>query len=345
MNSEGMSFHKLGENQWVFKCVHCKIDSSPYKFESIARKVGEAHTKSNNHITNKMGIVQVEPENSPAFIQKVVSFMNQHNILDYAEALVAYKIHLEEQSASAQIMMKEERDRFIKTQENKHNIKTSIFRQIKEDFPMDDMKFLVKFIEVETGLNLSSFIQDPIELAWLYHEDIDTLNPDTFEYKFSHVANVILGYTVDTDTFNRLDFTCCHGCTMTDQSEMFENPIPLEVARKMYWDMVARGRPIEKITNWKELPHDPPVRMSEYYKVKRAGRILKRLIHLSNTFIELMLLCFNDSNKKNYKLERNNNFIEALYYKPKKLRELMTGSYKHNIVEDVDDDASEEDAE
>jgi len=335
MESETMSFKKVGEHTWIFTCECCDLKSVPYEVQAIARRCAETHKNSGRH-KKKLGkvvVLPVEDETKPEFITKIVKYMNEHNILDYAEAVKDYKRKMREQIQAEEIHNKEQRDKYNEIQESKHNLKSSIFRQIK-DLDYKDLKFLIEFLEEETGIDFSPWEKDPIDLAWLYNDDIETLHVDTFEYKFSYVAKLIFGDIEDDEIFKRSDYVCCRYCTIPDEAER----------RQAFADLMEMT-PIKE-RHKQRTYHNPPSKYANIETFKKVRNILKRLINLSDTFMELSDICFKDINKKNIELRKNDDFIVSLYHKPSKKEELFSStSGIKKYVPPSDDDDDEYDAE
>jgi hypothetical protein len=332
---ESVSFIKVGEHLWGFTCECCGLKSVPYEVQAIAKRCMEAHKNSNRHKRNLGQVnLHVEDETTPEFINKIVKYMNEKNILDFNEAKKDYKEKMAQQLQAEQIMYKEQRDKYNQIQENKHSLKTSIFRMIKEDFCLREMKKTIDFIEEETGLDLSPFEEDFIELAWIYHDDIETLHPDSYHYKFSYVVKVIRGEIIDNDIFDKNQFVCCRYCTIPDEQERREAFYTLMLNTPTNKNIPTDERDKQRTY------HEPPTRVAEYQKYHMVKVMLKRLITLSDTLMELSSICFNDTNKKNIQLKRNDNYLTSLYHKPSKKEELFasTAGIKQYVAEDYDDD-------
>jgi len=337
MESETMSFKKVGEHTWIFTCECCEFKSSPFEVQAIMRRNAEVHKNSKRHKKqiSRVVILPVEDETKPEFITKIVKYMNEHNILDYAEAVKDYKRKMREQIQAEEIHNKEQRDKYNEIQENKHNLKTSIFRQIK-DLDYKELKLMIDFVEDETGMDFNMFEKEPIDLAWLYHDDIETLHPETFEYKFSYVAKVIRGEIQDDEIFKLSDYQCCRYCTIMDEKE-----------RREAFAFLMSITPANERYKQKTY-HEPPPKYSNIETFKKIKRTIGKLINLSDTFMELSNICFQDINKKNIELRRNGDFIESLYHKPSKKEELFsatTGIKKYVPPSDDDDDEYDQENE
>ena len=334
METESMSFKKVGEHSWIFTCECCDLKSVEYQVQATARRCAETHKNSNRHKRklSKQVILPVEDETKPEFITKIVKYMNEYNILDYAEAVIDYKRKLREQLQAEEIHNKEERLKYNEIQESKHILKTSIFRQIK-DIDYKELKFMIDFLEEETGMDFSMFEKESIDLAWLYHEDIETLHQDTFEYKFSYVTKLIQGEIQDDEIFKLSDYECCRYCTILDETER----------REAFDYLMSITPPKERYKQ--RTYHEPPPKYSNIETFKKIRRTIRKLIYLSDTFMKLSNICFRDINKKNMDLIRNGDFLERLYHKPSKKEELFTstsGINKHDWNTDEDDDEDDD---
>lgn len=331
MESETMSFKKVGEHSWVFTCECCDFKSIAYDVQAIMRRGAEVHKNSKRHTRNvkQFVILPVEDETKPEFINKIYKHMTDNHLGDYAEALIDYKRKMKEQIQAEQILIKEQRDKYNEIQESKHSLKTSIFRQIKE-LDLKELKMMINFIDEETGMDFSMFEKDPIDLAWLYNDDIETLHPDTFEYKFSYVAKLLRGEIQDDEIFRLRDYQCCRYCTILDEKE-----------RREAFDYLMSITPANE-RHKQRTYHEPPAKYSNIETFKKVKREIIRLINLSDTFMELSNICFQDINKKNIELRRNGDFIESLYHKPSKKEELFSATAGIRKYEPPTDDDDEE---